>query len=120
MEWSLDKERPICPQLCEKICAAIATGGFEPHDRLMSVRDVAVQAGVNPNTVQKAFEMLEQESLIYSIRGSGWYVSNASDLAKEKLKTVVEEKVAGLVRDLAALGYPKDAVAEMVKECHYE
>ena len=71
MRWLIDKERPICPQINEQIAARIALGEFRPADRLASVRDVAVAAGVNPNTVQKAFESLEAEGLIYSVRGSG-------------------------------------------------
>ena len=120
MEWTLDKERPICPQICEKICAAIATGEFEPHDRLLSVREVAVVAGVNPNTVQKAFEMLESEKLIYSIRGAGWYVGNCADEAREKLRILAETKVKNLVNTLFSLGFTKENILEMIKENQHE
>ena len=54
MNWSLDKKQPICPQICEKLCVMIASGELSPGDRLMSVRDVALSAGVTPNTVQKS------------------------------------------------------------------
>ena len=54
MIWSLDKNRPLCPQICEQICVSIANGTFLPGSRLMSVREMAISAGVNPNTVQRA------------------------------------------------------------------
>ena len=77
MGWNLDKKRPLCPQICEQICVLISKGELKPGERLMSVREVAVSASVNPNTVQKSFEQLEQRGVIYSKRGSGWYVAES-------------------------------------------
>ena len=65
MSWQLDKNRAICPQICERLCVEIANGTLKPNDKLASVRELAIRAGVNPNTVQKAFEQLEQDELIY-------------------------------------------------------
>ena len=79
MGWNLDKKRPLCPQICEQICILIAKGELKPGDRLQSVRDIAVSASVNPNTVQKSLEQLEQRGVIYSKRGSGWYVSETDE-----------------------------------------
>ncbi len=114
MRWLIDKERPICPQINEQIAARIALGEFRPAERLASVRDVAVAAGVNPNTVQKAFESLEAEGLIYSVRGSGWYVADAAEAAKKKLEALAGEKIKGLFRDLQALGYSRGQIASLV------
>ena len=82
MDWGLDKDRPICPQLCEIICVKIASGEVKAGDRLRSVRELAVEAGINPNTVQKTYEELERMGLIYSARGSGWYVGDDTSAAK--------------------------------------
>ena len=60
MQWTLDKSRPICPQICEQICLAVANGEFAAGEKLFSVREVALMLGVNPNTVQKSFEELER------------------------------------------------------------
>ena len=103
MQWMIDKERPICPQINEQIAARIALGEFKPQERLASVRDVAVAAGVNPNTVQKAFESLEAEGLIYSVRGSGWFVSDAVGTAQQKLQKLAEEKINALFQSLKTL-----------------
>ena len=114
MQWMIDKERPICPQINEQIAARIALGEFKPQERLASVRDVAVAAGVNPNTVQKAFESLEAEGLIYSVRGSGWFVSDAVGTAQQKLQKRAEEKINALFQSLKTLGYSREQVTALV------
>ncbi len=81
MDWTLDKSRPICKQLCEKICVAIAKGDFSAGEKLFSVREAALLAGVNPNTVQKAFEELERRGVLCSVPSSGWFVSNNTSAA---------------------------------------
>ncbi len=114
MQWMIDKERPSCPQINEQIAARIALGEFKPQERLASVRDVAVAAGVNPNTVQKAFESLEAEGLIYSVRGSGWFVSDAVGTAQQKLQKLAEEKINALFQSLKTLGYSREQVTALV------
>ena len=83
MNWLLDKKRPICPQICEQICVMIARGDYKPNERIPSVRDIAVEAGVNPNTVQKALDSLENDAVLHSVRGAGWYVGDNTQKAKK-------------------------------------
>lgn len=120
MTWNLDKKRPICPQICEKLCTIIASGELAAGDKLMSVRDVALTAGVTPNTVQKSFEQLEQRGIIFSKRGSGWYVTENSDIAKEVLSDLVHTKTAEFVRDMKSLGQSFEELISCVKEYEYE
>ena len=84
MNWTLDKSRPICPQICEQICVAVAKGELAVGSKLPSVRDIALQAGVNPNTVQKSLEELERMGVIHSVRCSGWFVNEEVDAATER------------------------------------
>ena len=116
MEWSLNKERPLCPQICEQICVGIARGEFAPGERLLSVREVAVYAGVNPNTVQRAFETLEREGVLYSVRGSGWFVAEDTTVAKAELERIIAEKTAKFFNEMQALGLEPEAVRFYVKE----
>ncbi|MBQ6336878.1 MAG: GntR family transcriptional regulator [Ruminococcus sp.] len=120
MDWILDKKRPICPQICEKLCVLIASGELSAGDRLMSVRDVALNAGVTPNTVQKSFEQLEQQGVIYSKRGSGWYVSESTDIAKTVLSDLVHAKTVSYLNDMEALGFGKKEIINIIKEFRYE
>ncbi len=116
MHWELDKAKPVCPQLCEQVCVRIAKGEFLPDTRLLSVREVAVAAGVNPNTVQRAFEQLERDGILYSVRGSGWYVSADTAKAKDALQALKAEKTAAYFAAMEALGCDAAAVKELIKE----
>ncbi len=115
MGWSLDKGRPICPQICEQLSVKIAAGEFKPNERLMSVREVALAAGVNPNTVQKAFEQLEREGLIYSVRGSGWFVDNVGS-AKVTVEKLILDKTAAYIEEMEALGLSLEQIKNYIKE----
>ena len=114
MGWNLDKDKPICPQITERLSMMIARGQFEADQRLMSVREVAVEAGVNPNTVQKAFEQLEAKGIIYSVRGSGWFVSPDMSRAKEEAERIVTDKIASFFTEMEALGYSAQQTKEAV------
>ena len=119
VDWWLDKKRPICPQICEKLCVQIASGELNSGDRLMSVRDVALKAGVTPNTVQKSFEQLEQQGVISSIRGSGWYVSHQVSIAKDLLNGLIRSKTVSYLNDMQSLGLDKKEIIEIIKEFRY-
>ncbi len=120
MHWALDKKRPICPQICDKLCLLIASGDLGPGDRLMSVRDVAVSAGVTPNTVQKAFEQLEQQGIIFSRRGAGWFVSEDSDTARKVYDDLVHSKTVSYLNDMESLGLGKKDIINIIKEFRYK
>ena len=114
MEWRLDKSRPICPQIGEQVCLRIAMGEFRAGERLLSVREVALAAEVNPNTVQRSFELLEQEGIVYSVRGSGWYVAEDISLARAALERLWAQKTAAYVEEMAALGMTLSEVKDFV------
>ena len=116
MDWTLDKNRPICPQLCEMICTRIAMGEFSPDQRLLSVREVAVNAGVNPNTVQRAFEQLESQGILRSERGAGWFVTHDTQAATVLRQNMAQEKVAGFFSEMLGLGLTPENIKEIVKE----
>lgn len=116
MKWELDKSRAICPQICEQLCVGIASGELQSGSKLLSVREVAVSAGVNPNTVQKSFEQLEQKGIIYSIRGSGWYVGEDITAAKEMVNELFFEKTAQYFAQMKSLGLDETKIKQYVKE----
>ena len=116
MVWSIIKDRPICPQIVEQLCVRIAAGDFKPNERLLSVRDVALEAGVNPNTVQKSFEQLESQGLIYSVRGSGWYVGENLSAAQAVAAELRRNKTASFIQEMKTLGTGLNEIKEMIKE----
>lgn len=75
MQWQFSNEMPIYSQLVEQIKIGIVSGMFPPGERLPSVRDLATEAGVNPNTMQRAMTELERDGLVYSQRTAGRFGS---------------------------------------------
>ncbi len=116
MNWVLDKKRPLCPQICEQVCLHIALGNLPPNERLFSVRDAAIAAGVNPNTVQRAFEQLEQQQILYSVRGSGWYVAEDITPARETLDQLHAAKTQDYFAAMSALGMSPADIKHYVEE----
>ncbi len=104
MDWTLDKARPICQQICEKFCVAIASGEYRAGDRLLSVREVALLAGVNPNTVQKSFEELERQGVVHSIPYSGWYVNENPTAAGERVEALKQLHCREFLQAMSQLG----------------
>ncbi len=117
MNWTLDKSRPICPQICELICAAIASGEFSAGEKLLSVREIALLAGVNPNTVQKSFEELERRGVIHSVRCSGWYVNENIEAASSEVSALRMKKTQEYLAVMSQLGCQTDEIIRYINEC---
>ena len=82
MSWNLSSERPIYAQIMERITLDIVSGIYLPGARLPSVRDLAQDAGVNPNTMQKALSELERTGLVISQRTSGRFITEDLTMVK--------------------------------------
>ena len=95
MPWELDNDRPIYLQLMERIQQDIVSGIYKPGDRLPSVRDLAVEAAVNPNTMQKALSELERSGLVYSQRTSGRFITEDTRLLDEMKTSLASVKGSG-------------------------
>ena len=120
MNWTLDKSRPICPQLCEIICVAIEKGEFSVGEKLLSVREIALLAGVNPNTVQKSFEELERRGVIHSVRCSGWYVNENVDAATDEVRSLQRKKTEEYLAAMKQLGCNLDEIIKYLNTiCHF-
>lgn len=111
MQWELDSERPVYIQLIEQIQAGIISGYFKPGDKLPSVRDLAAEAFVNPNTMQKALAELERTGLIYTNRTSGRFITSDEEMIK-KLRTMsAKELVEDFLARMQQLGFsPQDTL----------
>lgn len=116
MSWKLDKNKPLCPQICEQICLHIALGDLAPDQRIPSVREAAQNAGVNPNTMQRSYESLEQEGILYSVRGAGWYVYPDISRAKQTLEQLKMHKTDAFFNEMHNLGMTGDEIKNYIKE----
>lgn len=91
----LQSRTPIYEQLYKKVVELILRNELKPNDKLPSVRELAKELGVNPNTVSKAFQLLERDKVIYSLAGRGSFVSNVStDSVKESALEDFDRAVA--------------------------
>ncbi|MBU3810251.1 MAG: GntR family transcriptional regulator [Candidatus Niameybacter stercoravium] len=117
MSWEFDTTRPIYVQLVERIKLMIVTGELASGSKLKSVRDMAEEAGVNPNTMQRALAELEREALVYSQRTSGRFVTEDKELLAKMRDEFAEEKVKTFIESLMQLGYAQDEVITLIQ--HY-
>lgn len=105
MDWTFRADTPIYTQLCERLTLAIVSGGYAPGERLPAVRELALDAGVNPNTVQRALSELERCGLVYTQRTAGRFVTeDVERIGREKLR-IAEERTRSFLDAMGELGY---------------
>ena len=116
MPWNLDDSCPIYLQLMERIQHDIISGVYQPGDKLPSVRDLALDAAVNPNTMQKALSELERGGLVYSHRTSGRFITDDSTLLKKIKTDLAQEYISTFLSQMRRLGVNDSETLEMIKE----
>ena len=105
MSWEFQDHLPIYAQLMDPLKRRIITGRYLPGEKLPSVRELAAEAGINPNTVQRAFSELEREGLIYTQRATGKYVTENADEIKSARQALAKTQVAEFLSNMQSLGY---------------
>ena len=116
MAWSLDSDRPIYAQLVERIQMQIVSGGYPPGGKLPSVRELAAEAAVNPNTMQEAFAELERSGLIVSQRTNGRTVTEDEELIKSIRRKLAKEHILFFFSKMKELGFTEEEVYQLVKK----
>lgn len=114
MPWEFDTNQPIYIQLVERIKLMIISGELPQGSKLNSVRDMAEEAGVNPNTMQRALAELEREALVYSQRTSGRFVTEDGELIQAMRAEFAEQKVKAFIESLMQLGYKQDELTMLI------
>lgn len=99
--------KPIYEQVVERFQRLILTGAMEPDTQMPSVRALATELAINPNTIQKAYTILEQKGFIYPVKGRGNFVSGNQDLKKRE-QTVFFQKLGTLIQEGKELGVSKE------------
>ena len=115
MAWELDSDRPIYIQLVERIQKMIISGYYPPGGRLPSVREMAAEAAVNPNTMQKAFAELQRSGLIITQRTNGRNVTEDVALIDGIRKTLADEHMELFFEGMKELGYTRKMVIELIE-----
>jgi len=116
MSWSFDNTKPIYLQNMEKIKLQIVSHELEPNQQLPTVRELASEAGVNPNTIQRALSDLEREGFVYSKRTTGRFVTEDLDLIVQSRKQLSEEQLKNFVTGMLQFGYQKEELPSVLSE----
>lgn len=115
MSWSFSNDKPIFQQLKDIIVLKIIKGEYPPGTKLEGVRELAVNAGVNPNTMQRALSDVEETGIIYTMRGDGRYVTDNTAKIAEVRNAYVAEKIDGFLNSAAELGLNKKEILDAIK-----
>ncbi|MBE5968482.1 MAG: GntR family transcriptional regulator [Lachnospiraceae bacterium] len=116
MQWEINSDRPVYVQLIEQIQAGIISGYFKPGDKLPSVRDLAADAAVNPNTMQKALAELERTGLIYTNRTSGRLITSDTKLIQDLKKQSARLQIIEFIDRMALLGFQSDEILQLIEQ----
>ena len=116
MPWEFREDAPIYTQLIAQIQQRIVGGLLGPGARLPSVRDLAAEAGVNPNTMQRALTELERDGLVYSQRTSGRYVTEDQTAITEARHALAADRVRSFLTDMERLGFEKEDLLSLLRQ----
>ncbi len=115
MEWKFTDDIPIYQQIMNMLKQEIASGELAPGQKLPSVRELALEAKVNPNTMQKALAELEREGLLYSQRTAGRFVAEQQGIQDGLHEELMMEYVEGFLEKMKKLGYSVDEVIALLQ-----
>jgi len=110
--------QPIFMQIVDNVCDRVLRGEIKPDDQVPSVRELATQMQVNPNTVQRAIERLLQSEIVYSQRGKGNFLSQGATekIQKIRSKRFFDEQLPQIAAEMKLLGLTPESIVEKLKE----
>ena len=114
MEWSFQDELPIWQQLYETLRREIAIGGYAPGSKMPTVRELAAQAGVNPNTMQRALSQLESDNLVITNRTAGRTVTEDREILENVRRELAKRQIQTYLQQMALLGYTAGEAAQLL------
>lgn len=120
MSWNLNSERPIYAQIMERITMDIISGIYAPGAKLPSVRDLAQEAGVNPNTMQKALSELERTGLLFSQRTSGRFITEDSAMIEKTKEDLASIQIKEFLEKMEHIGFTKESTIQLIEKMRRE
>ena len=116
MPWDLDNDRPIYLQLMERIQQDLVSGVDKAGDKLPSVRELAIDAAVNPNTMQKALSELERDGLVHSRRTSGRFITEDETMLKNLRDELASRHIQDFMEKMKQLGFQEKETLEKLQD----
>ena len=116
MAWDLKNDRPIYTQLVEQIAIGIVSGNYPIGEKLPSVRDLASQAAVNPNTMQRALTELERKGLVHTQRTNGRYITEDNRMIEKVRQELAQEQISEFIQSMTKLGFKKTETVQLINK----
>lgn len=116
MIWELNGDRPIYLQLMEQVQLRIVSGLYPAGAKLPAVRDLAAEASVNPNTMQKALAELERDGLVYSQRTAGRFITEDQKMIERVKQGLARELVLEFLKKMGGIGYSAQETAALMQQ----
>ena len=116
MHWQFSNDAPIYTQLIAQIKIGIVAGAFPPGERLPSVRDLATEAGVNPNTMQRAMTERVRDGLVYSQRTAGRFVTEDRAMIEAAKRSLAERHIKTFLEAMIRLGYQREEMLSLLRQ----
>lgn len=116
MAWSFTSDRPVYLQISDRIIKSVLSGDYQPGQQIPAVRQLALEAAVNPNTVQHAFAELEHEGIIISKGTMGRYVTEDAQVVEVCRRKMAQQLVANFAENMQQLSISKKETIAMIEE----
>lgn len=116
MEWKIDDSRPIWPQLRDQLIIEIVAGRYPMGSSFPTVRELAEDAGVNRNTMQRALSELEHDGFVITNRTAGRTVTADEGLVAAMKEKIAMKNIEKFIREMEAIGYSAEDVVKMIEE----
>lgn len=116
MAWNLNSDSPIYAQILEVIQIRIIAGVYKPGEKIPSVRELAAEAGVNPNTMQKALAEIERSGLVMAVRTSGRMVTEDMEMIRQTREHLAREQVKEFIDRMEKLGFSREEVRRLLEQ----
>ena len=115
MGWHFVPQIPVYLQIISRIRADILSGHYPADSQIPSVRQLALEAAVNPNTMQRAFSELERDGLVYTQRTSGRFVTEDAEVLKNLRKNLSKDVIEEMCTRLMRLGLSREEIRDAVE-----
>ena len=110
-----ESTKPIYLQIMDLIKKEIATGKLSPGSQMASVRELAMQYQVNPNTVQRALSELEREGLVKSDRTIGRFINDQNEMVKALKNQMIEEVIGDFIKKTSELNIEENEICSLIE-----
>ena len=115
MQFNIESSRPIWQQLAEQLTVRIVTGAYPAGSHFPTVRELAAEAGVNPNTMQRALSQLETDGLVTTNRTVGRTVTDREEVLSQMREHLARERARAYLNEVKALGFDQREAEEMIR-----